>query len=542
MGLGLGAIALTGVGLDLWANKIGYDRLDHNERCNRGFCNDLGIVTYIYAEMGEGKTTMLTSMALSNEVQLRDDALEIILECDTCFPNFPWLKLERTLKNAYEQHEIYDKWSCIRFIYKFRDKFNENPVKENIFDYDVSRYPITYDNSLYIEDIWKTIKDYALAYTIYTIQSALIVSNYSIRVDSLKIDLGNFPVWDSDFFKRDSRLIEAFSRHSHILDYDMLRLGKQMLKDNPNRNAFGWGVWVMTELDKEAKNTLEQQELKANDEECNQKNDLMHVLMKMSRHACMIRHRNFVRILADMQRVENITANLRQIGQVALIAERDEHKTVLPWFSSYRLFSPVLLSVKARLDNTFVNNRVLRADNRLITNALNKLRSKIGQWQNRTESTFGCRTLHIELQTGRMNGKVKELKYYIQDKKDYANRNGSDCMAGTFASRGEANTVGLDDMVTFADYIATQDELLMENSHWQKELLKYYGFVEMKKETDIKAVDKLLSSAVEGLMAMQNGKITVNEETKKAAQILVTELCSTVTSWAQEKENADESA
>ncbi len=262
-----GGIALAGVGLHVWSEHIGYDRLDHNERKNRGFINDLGIVTYIYAEMGEGKTTMLTSMALSLEVQLRDDALEVILECDMCFPNFPWLKLKRTLKNAYERHEVYDKWSCIRFIRKLRDTYRKNPCQENIFGYDIERYPVTFDNKLYVEDIWETIKDYALAYTIYTVQSALIVSNYSIRVDSLMIDLGNFPVWDCDFFKRDSRLIDSFSRHSHILDYDMLRLGKQMLKDNPNRYAFGWGVWVMTELDKEAKNTLEQQELKQSDEE-----------------------------------------------------------------------------------------------------------------------------------------------------------------------------------------------------------------------------------------------------------------------------------
>ena len=537
-----GGVAVAGIGLNVWANKIGYDRLEHRELRNRGFINELGIVTYIYAEMGEGKTTMLTSIALSNEVQLRDDALEVILECDACFPNFPWLTLERTLKKAYERHEVYDKWSCIRFIRKLRDRFLQEPCKENIFGYDIERYPITFDNKLFIEDIWQTIRDYALAYTIYTTQTALIISNYSIRVDSLLYDLGNFPVWDCDFFKRDSRFIDSFSRHSHILDYDMVRLGKQMLKDNPNRYAFGWGVWVYTELDKESKNTLDQQELKFNDEECNQKNDLMHVLFKMSRHACMIRHRNFIRIIADMQRVENITANLRQIGQVALISEKDEKEVVLPWFSAYKLFSPILLSIKERLDNAYVNDRFLRPDKRLITSALEKLRSKIGNWEARAVNKFGSRALRIELQTGRMDGKVKQRVYYIQDKKDYAKRNGSDCMAGTFESRGELNTIGLDDMATYADYIATQDELLMQNSHWQEELKKYQGGMEMKKETDIKAVDKLLSSTVEGLMAMQNGKIVASEETKKAVQTLVKELCSTVTDWATEKENADESA
>ncbi len=538
----VGWIILIYIGLERYSKKIGYERLEHNERKNRGFINELGIVTYIYAEMGEGKTTMLTSMALSDEVQLRDDALEVILECDSCFPDFPWLSLERALKEAYAKHEIYDKWSCIRFIRNQRKKFLNAPYQENIFGYDIEKYPLIFDNKLYVEDIWQTIQDYALAYTIYTTQSALIVSNYSIRVDSLMTDLGNFPVWDCDFFHRDSRLLNSFSRHSHILDYDMLRIGKQMLENNPNRYAFGWGVWVMTELDKEAKNTLEQQEMKMTDEECNPKNDLLHVLFKMSRHACMIRHRNFVRILADMQRVENITANLRQIGQVALIAEKDDKQVLLPFFSPYKLFSPIVLSLKSKLDNLYINNRVLRSDNRLLTNAIEKLRSRFGVWDLRTTNTFGCRLLHIELQTGRMDGKVQTRKYYIQDKKDYAKRNGSDCLAGVWESRGALNTVGLEDMTTFANYIATQDELLKENSHWQKEIKRYEVGIEMKRETDIKTVDKFLSSAVEGLMAIQNGKIKVSEETSQAAQTLVKSLCGVVSEWAEEPPEDDSDA
>ena len=537
-----GGLALAGVGLNVWANKIGYERLEHNERKNRGFINELGIVTYIYAEMGEGKTTMLTSMALSMEVQLRDDALEVILECDMCFPHFPWLTLERTLKKAYAEHVIYDKWSCIRFIRELRERFAENPCKENIFGYDYDRYPLTFDNKKYVEDIWETIRDYALAYTIYTTQSALIISNYSIRVDSLMLDLGNFPIWDCDFFKRDSRLIDSFSRHSHILDYDMVRLGNQMLKNNPNRYAFGWGVWVFTELDKDAKNTLEQQEIKAQDEECNQKNDLMHVMFKMSRHACMIRFRNFVRIIADMQRVENITANLRQVGQVALITEKDEKKVVLPWFSAWKIFSPALLSIKSRLDNLHINERHLRPDKRLLTSALERIRVAIGQWELRTVGVFGGHALQIELQTGRMDGAVKKHTFFVQYKKDYAKRNASDCTAGMFESRGELNTIGLDDMKEFAGYIATQDELDMLHNYVQRELKKYQGDEMKKKETDIKAVEKLLSSVVEGLSAVQNGKIQISEEASKSMSSLVTSLCGVVSEWANKKENAEETA
>ena len=403
----VGWIAFFVVILETSARRIGYNNLYHRERCNRGFGNELGVITYIYAEVGGFKTTMLTDMLLSDEVQLRDDALEIILECDACFPNFPWLRLERALKRAYEAHEVYDKWSCIRWVQALRKRFEETSCAANIFEYDIEHYPLEYDNKLYLEYIWDTIEDYALAYTIYTIQNSLLITNFSVRVDNLFMDLGNFPLWDSDFFKRDSRYLEAYSRHSNILDFDMLRIGSQMLKDNPNRYAFGWGVYGVTEADKEFKNTLELEEIKAKDEECNQKNDLTHVSLKMSRHACMIRGRNMLRAKMDMQRVENITANLRQIGQVALIAEKGDKTTVLPYFAPYRVLAPVLLTVKEKLDNLFINNRFLRSDNRLITNGIDKLRSLIGKWNERYMNVFGSRTLDIELQSGRMDGKVR---------------------------------------------------------------------------------------------------------------------------------------
>ena len=39
-----------------------------------------GIVTTVYGEMGTGKTQLITSMALSAEIQQREDPFEILLE------------------------------------------------------------------------------------------------------------------------------------------------------------------------------------------------------------------------------------------------------------------------------------------------------------------------------------------------------------------------------------------------------------------------------------------------------------------------------
>lgn len=80
------------------------------------------MVTIVYGAMGAGKTALITDMALSAEVQQRDSALEIILECDMKFPYFPWINLEDELKTAFENHTVFSVPSCIDFM---RQKFRE---------------------------------------------------------------------------------------------------------------------------------------------------------------------------------------------------------------------------------------------------------------------------------------------------------------------------------------------------------------------------------------------------------------------------------
>ena len=103
--------------------------------------------------------------------------------------------------------------------------------------------------------------------------ASLIISNYSIRSDNILEDLNNFPLWNLDFFQRDPIFQNVYSRHSHILDYDMLRLGKSMIKDSKYVDAFEFGIIVVTEIGKERGNAIELQGVKKIAVETNQKND-----------------------------------------------------------------------------------------------------------------------------------------------------------------------------------------------------------------------------------------------------------------------------
>lgn len=458
--------------LEAASRKMAYDRLYHRERRNRGFINERGVVTFVVGVMGAGKTMQITDMALSTEVQFRDTAFEIILETDMKFPYFPWINFENALKREIERHNVYDLPSCRLWVRNACEAFTNIPCRENIYGYDYGRYGLFYDDKNKLTNIWRALEDYACAYFIYTVQSSLLISNYSVRTDMLFADLGNFPLWNGDFFKRDSRFMDSYSRHAHILDFDMLRLGRQMLENNPNRNAFGFGVYIMSEIDKERKNTPELKEVKATANECNQKNDLFNVLLKMSRHACVVANRVFIKVFADLQRPTSLGADVRELGEIVEIKSKGEQTLALPFFAPFHVFNLLFGWLYGKFQSFYVQYRYNRADNTLFLYLLKSVTAKLQHYCERTGNVFGSQVLRLKVESGAGEGEVKLCKYFRQSKKIYSKRYSTDCLSGIFETRAAANSVGLDDMAEYADIMATNDELGLQNSHFQTEIDK----------------------------------------------------------------------
>ena len=174
------------------------------------------------------------------------------------------------------------------------------------------------------------VADYVCLFFIYTIQSSLIVSNYSVRTDAALLGEKHFPVWDSELFRRKPELAETLSKHAHILDYDILRLGRTVLEANPNAGAFEFGVVTVSEVGKERGNNLVLQEMKRNTEETNQKNDLFNTYLKMCRHPATVCNFPFVRILTDEQRPESWGADARDLCSILHIKESGETACMMP--------------------------------------------------------------------------------------------------------------------------------------------------------------------------------------------------------------------
>jgi len=470
---GIGWAVICVAFLEYAARRRGYDELNHRERRNVGFLAERGVMTIVYGPMGVGKTKTMTDMALSQEVRFRDMAFEIILESDFKFPSFNWSTFEQDLKNAIDAHDVFTVPTVRKWL---REKYRiwcKEPAHENIWGYDYERYGLEYDDRLKVQNLWEVLDDYACAYLVYTVQSSLLVSNYSVRVDNLFQDLGNFPQWNTDFFRRDPRLMDSYSRHAHILDFDMLRLGKRILDENPNRFAFGFGVYIISEIDKERKNAPELKDVKSDSKECNQKNDLFNALIKMSRHACVIANKVFVKIFADLQRPESLGADARELGEIVYIEESTDMNPILPFYAPFYLFDALFSLLFGRFVSLYYEYRFQRGDRTLPMQAVKNLTAWLKRYHDRTYNLFGSSCVKLLVESGRMDGERKERKYFLQSKKIYARRYTTDCLSAIFERYATYNAVGIEDLPEYATELGTDEENLMQHSFFQLEVHAY---------------------------------------------------------------------
>ena len=448
--------------------KIGYARLNHYERKNCGFINERPIVLMVCGTMGKKKTTIITDMALSQEVMLKDKAFEKILENDLKFPFFPWVNLENDLKKAMKKHKVYNLASIKKYISTKFEKWEKRKTINNLFGYDFKKYGLFYNDGLKITFIWQVLETYAQLYFIYIIQSSLIISNYSIRTDNLLEDLGNFPLWNTDFFDKDSRLIDSFSRHSHIIDFDSLRLGKKMIAKNPYKDSFEFGVINLTEVGKERKNNLELRETKHKEETANQKNDGFNDWLKMVRHSATVDMFPFVKVITDEQRPESWGADARDLCEIVHIKSASDFKLAMPLFTITEILYSFLFS---KFENVYRKYRFVRGDNTLLIHLFKSLTAKFNHYYTRIYNTFGVCTANIQVESGTQDGNLEEKKYYLMSKKIYSKRFSTDCFSDFFTQKALKSNFGLDDLPEYQSEKATFEELQEQNSYFMNDLM-----------------------------------------------------------------------
>ena len=452
---------------DRWRKNIAQNRLRHFEARNCGFINELPIVSMACGSMGKKKTTLITDMVLSQEVMFRQKALSILQQNDMKFPYFPWIAFEDELRRCMEHGTVYNLASVKAWVALKRSRFiRHRNAQTQLYGYDYARYGTTFDDSLKISRLFEVLETYAQAYFIYVLESSLIVANYSVRTDNLMVDNGNFPMWLTDFFPKRRR---PQSRHAHILDFDVLRLGRKVLENNPKAGSFEFGVVGITEIGKERGNNLELREIRKGAEDTNQKNDLFNSWLKMCRHSATVDNFPFIKVFTDEQRPESWGADARDLADIINIASCGELRLALPFYTIEEMLSEWAFNRFMRLYEDF---RFRRGDNTLLVHILKSIVAWLWRRNLRIYNRFGYSILKIEKERGTMDGKTENKKYYLMSAKIYAQRFSTDCFSDYFNDMARRSYMGLADYLEYATEKASVEELRMQNSYFINSLYR----------------------------------------------------------------------
>lgn len=442
-------------------------KLRHLERRNCGFINELPIVSMTCGSMGKKKTTVITDMTLSQEVMFRQKAFELLQKNDMKFPHFPWILFEMELRACMEYGTVYNLATIKDWVEKKRCRYEKHQNSAwQLYGYDTALYGYYYFDGLRCQDIFDVLSTYAQLYFIYVIESSLIVANYSIRTDNQLIDTGNFPMWATDFFPE---VTIDEGRHSHILDFDVLRLGKKVIENNPNAGSFEFGVVTISEVGKERGNILDHKEIKKNNDETNQKNDLFNSWLKMCRHSATVDHFPFIKVFTDEQRPESWGADARDLCDIVNIASTGKPKLAMPFFIIEEM---VCEETFDWFINLYYSFRQRRGDNTLLVYVLKTITAWLYRVNVKVHNRYGYSVAQIEKERGTMDGKIEKKRYFIMNKKIYSCRFSTDCFSDYFNDMARKTRVGLNDYLEYANEKATVEELKMQNSYFINALYK----------------------------------------------------------------------
>lgn len=452
-----------------YRRKIALNRLRHMEARNCGFINELPIVSMTCGSMGRKKTTVITDMGLSQAVMFRQKALSILQNNDMKFPYFPWICFEKELQACMEYGTVYNLATIKAWVELKRERYERHHRSDwQLYGYDVERYGYIYDDALKISTLFEALSTYAQAYFIYVMESSLLMANYSIRDEGELFSAGNFPTWYADFFPNDT--CEG-GRHAHILDFDVLRLGKKVMENNPKAGSFEFGVVLITEVGKERGNNLELQEKKKKDEETNQKNDLFNSWLKMCRHSATVDNFPFIKVFTDEQRSASWGADARDLCEIINIVGSSEQKLAYPFYTIEDMMSEWVFNRFIRL---YYNFRYRRGDNTLLVYLLKSITAWIWRRNIRIYNRYGYNTLRIEKERGTMDGKPENKRYFLMNKKIYARRFSTDCFSDFFNDLARRSEMGLNDYREYVTEKATVEELKEQHSYFINALYKDY--------------------------------------------------------------------
>ena len=317
---------------------IAYDKLDHMVCKDMGFIKSLSLAVMLIGTMGVSKTLTITVMLLLNSIIMHDNAYATLHKFQMAFPDFPFLKLEKAINEKIKNREIKNLFGIRRYIRSIFKAYNKG--EDTLFGY---KGPLQFNNGLAIVTLKKALTEYSQAYYIYSLESSLLITTYGVREDIVRKNIGNFTLWDTKLFKRKPEDSKTESHYSHILDFDILRLGEKVDKKNKFIGSFEFGLLGIPEYGKERGNQFKTKGMKSDDNKANQLNDLLSYMLKLFRHPSTIDYEPYARIFVDEQRCMSLNADERELFDLINIKEKKEVQLAMPGFFLGELINSTII-------------------------------------------------------------------------------------------------------------------------------------------------------------------------------------------------------
>ena len=468
---------------DAIRKNIGTQRLRGYEARNRDFLESHPGALFVVGKQRAKKTTMITDMALSQEAIFREKAKEKLRARDMQFPFFPWILLEKYLEEGIAAGYFptlakvrrfigYLKFGCglhsrqrKRLLEILSRKYNY-PYRDFLFGYDPEN-GMTYKAGLGTVDLFEALEAYAQLYWIYASPTPLLIGNYAIRTDAGRVDFGNFPLFADDFFSR----YEQPSAYSHILDEDGMRLGKVFDDKGKYKDGLEVGIINIMEVAKDRGNQHTRTG-SINDPDCNQKNDLFELDVKMRGHAATVDNYTFFRMFMDDQRPDSLGADNKDLCDSVMIKKMSEAKIVMPGFA---IEEAAYLIATNFFDRIYYRIRNLRGDNTLFLYLVKKLYRVLYRHYEKIFNRYSVYVGTVRI-TNEMAGEqiTDKGKYYICTYKVYNNRFATDSIREFYTQKALRSKTGLNDFPQYKELRPSCEEMQSVHSFFYKKVFEAF--------------------------------------------------------------------
>ena len=491
---------------DFLRKRAGMLMLWFYESCNRAFLKIYEGALFLVGKQRAKKTTIITDMAMSQEVIFRETAKEKLSRRDKQFPHFEWERLEEFYRMSRGNKALCTLARWRRFIKLLRDCFEKErlgiysksmckSIRRNlllrkygyvwndfIFGYDYEKYGLYYNDKLTMVNVFDAIEGYVQMFYIYAAPTTMLWGNYPIRTDKLVEDEGTFPELNDDFFSRDPQNIEQESNYSHIPNLDGFRLGNVYDETDPYINSCEYGVLNGDEWAKERGNQNTNIGLKTTDGGVNPRNDRYEENLKMIGHKTTIEYFTWFRLLLTDQRPDSLGAENKDLCDIIMIRGVSDPKIVMPGF----MFEEWLYALTTKIhDKVYYKLRNYRKDanGTLLVYLMKKLYTPIFRHYDRIVNQFSVYTADLKI-TNAMTQELlkKKAKYYISKKKTYSDRFATDGIKKFYDEKTLKSDYGINDAPTYTDLHMTIPQMRVVKSIWYNRMIDTFMKQELNRQ------------------------------------------------------------